>query len=442
MRLSFRFYSPIIAIALLFQSCGLFEGAQKETQKEQPPEEKAEEKREELIDTVSVKKTAKDSLDKVYPQVFKDTYDVALILPLFLEKEMREKDRNKKISEVATDFYMGAKLALDTLSSCGKTFQVHVFDNAKDSARLASIHQKIAERDIDLILGPFYTELVKQTSAFAKEHQINHFAPLAYVQENLSDNPYYVSIKPSPEVYARKAAQFIHSQYQKPNVFLVRSYDELERKVGFCLDTIVDTNQIASYNHLTLKEDDWNTAEIFRDTLKKENNLLIIPSENQVFTTSIIGNLKAVDTIAAYEDDLDNLPENLLREEVTILGLTDWLNYESMEGNTMQRFNMHFMGDHYVNYQSLSTRDFVKEYRKHYYTEPSKFAFKGYDLSLLAGMMLANYGKYFERTWYEETTSLLHNDFNFKQIRGQKGWQNFHLRLLRYQDYEVKMIGE
>lgn len=431
---------------MLFQSCGLFQSPQKAKKDKEPqPKEEVTQKAEdskELLDTASVDKTTKDSIEKIYPHVFKDTYEVALILPIFLDDDKRKSNSNEKISKVASEFYMGARMAWDTLANCSKHFKVHVYDNAKDSAKLDSILNTIEEKAIDLIIGPFYTNFVKQTSTFAKNHKINHLAPFAYVEESLSDNPYYLSVKPSPETYARKAAKVIHSRDEKPNVFLVRSYDQNERKIGYCLDTIIDSNKVASYEHLAIKDDQWNTAEIFKDTLKKKNNFLVIPSQDQVFTTSIIGNLKAVDTIEAWRDSLNHLPENLLEKEVTILGLRDWLDYESMEGKTMKRFNMHFMGEHYINYQKEATRNFVRKYRNKYHSEPSEFAFKGYDLSLLIGKMMANYGKYFERTWYDEITSLLHNDFHFKQVSGQKGWQNFHLRLLRYQDYKVKLIRD
>ena len=80
----------------------------------------------------------------------------------------------------------------------------------------------------------------------------------------------------------------------------------------------------------------------------------------------------------------------------------------------------------------------VRQYRRKCYTEPDKYAIKGYDFTLLLGKLLASYGTYFQRYWHKQTFKGLHTAFHFDHKRGERGWQNYFLQKLLFQDFELK----
>ncbi len=412
-------------------SCSLFQGP---TQSEEPRQAKAdtakpgEKPKKEVIDTISVKKAVKDSLDKLYPYEYKDTYDIAFILPFYEDlKRSSDNRRKKRVSMIAQKFYWGARLALDTLKSCGINLDIRVYDSKNDSGKVVDIRNQLKKQKPDLIIGPLFSKNVKHISEFSARHKVNMVAPLANVRSCLANNPYYISLEPGKHVISRQAASLINDRFGDYNLFVVRRYDKTERQISWQLDSLADTNSLRSYNKLALDKDHWNTSKMFSDTLKKAKNVIFIPSKSEAFTTSIISGLKAADTIEGHS----------IEDEVIVIGLSDWLAFGSLNGKMMEKFQMHILSNYYIDYKNPLTRSFVKHYRNTAFTEPYKYAFKAFDITLLMGKMLVNYGKYFQRNWYDQKFKGLHNDFIFRQSKGKRGWQNFHLRTLLFNDYEL-----
>jgi len=419
-------------------SCGLFKMPQKETDtkhyeadttvaKEAPDPEKG------AADTLSAKKKKeKDSLNQLYPYRFKETYDVVFILPLYLDlQNPEENQRKEKISTIAREFYLGTRMALDTLKTCGKNLNVRVFDSKNDRDRVRAIRKKLSRNKPDLIIGPFFTEYVKLISEFSAREKVNMVAPMAHVRRCLSRNPYFISIVPGRNVIAREGAELINHQFQNQNLFVVRQYDEEERKISMQLDSLIDTSSLRSYNKLALARDNWNNSRIFKEAFKAEDNVVFIPSRSEVFTTSVLSGIKAGHTI---------LENKGIEDDVTVIGVSEWLEFGSLNGHTMEKFQMHILSDYFVDYRDASAQRFVLNYRNQNHTEPSEHAVKGYDLMLLMGKMLVNYGIYFQRSWYGVEMSGLHNRFAFEQIKGKRGWQNFYMHTLLFRDYELRIM--
>ena len=433
----------LLGLMMSLNSCGLFESTteppkeaegqkQKDTvqKPKKPPREKA------LMDTISVEKEVKDSLDEIYPYRFKENYHIAFILPFFENLvNPEENSRKQKIANIAREFYMGSRLALDTLTSCGKNLTIDVYDSRNDKEKVKTIKDKLAEDKPDLIIGPLFTENVKIINDFSAKEKVNMIAPLAYVEEGIKDNPYYISVRPGRQVIAREAAHLINHKFQDDNVFVIRQYDEMEREITWTVDSLIDTTALESYTKIAIDKDKWNTSETLKDTLKAKNNVIFIPSKSEVFTTSVLSGIKALDNIDENDDENDDF-----EEEVTVIGLSDWLDFGSLNGKTMEKFHMHILSDYHVNYSKASTHNFIKKYRDKYFTEPSHYAIKGYDLSLLAGTMLVQYGQYFQRNWHNDNMQTIHTRFEFEQVRGKRGWQNFYLNTLVFDDFRLNSI--
>lgn len=426
----------LICMTVGLSSCELFQQSSKTQTKDKPDtdttrsKEKTERERE-IIDTVSVKKEVKkDTLDNIYPHEFKNTYNVAYILPFYLDLKNPDKHiRKKKIANISKQFYMGSQLALDTLKSCGKNLNVHIFDTKNDSARVENIRKRLEGKDLDLIFGPLFTENVKIISQFSANKKVNMIAPLAHVKSCMRTNPYYISVVPGKNVIAQNAANLINQHFTDHNVYVVRQYDKTERQITWQMDSLIDTSSLRSYNKLALSKDNWKTQTIFSDTLKAKDNVIFIPSQSEVFTTSILSGIKAIDTI--------NL-DDVIEEEISVIGLPDWREFGSLNGKTMEKFSVHLLADYFVDYDNALTRQFVLDYRRENHNEPSQYAIKGYDFTLLAGKMMVRYGKFFQRSWYDLKTDGIHTNFNFNQVKGKRGWQNFYMETVKFEDYELK----
>lgn len=447
----------LLFLVSMIQACSIFQpkGAEKpDKPRAQQPDTTAKRAKDTLevdqkkLDSLKRLKARKDSLDQLYPIQKPDTFNIAMVLPLFTEVQtdtFNLSKRNKAIANVAVSFYTGARLAFDSLSNCGMHINLKVYDSRNDSIRMLTIREKMKQDTPDLILGPLFTRNIKLLNKFTQQTKTNIVSPLASVPVCLKNNPYYTSMDPGKDVIARQVANLIHRKFKGSNIYVVRQYAKAEREIAKRMDTFVDTSKVKSYQKIALEENQWNTSRIFKDTLSKEKNVIFIPSEDESFTTSAISGIKGVDTVftidSVYNQGTDTAKNfHDIQDDVTIIGLQEWLDYGSLDGSMMEQFKMHILSDYHVDYSSLPTAAMVREYRKSFHTEPDKYAIKAFDITLLLGKLMANYGIYFQRYWDDKIYKGIHSNFRFDQERGQRGWQNYFLQQLQFQDYKLQRV--
>ena len=89
------------------------------------------------------------SIDTLVYFPIKQRYKIAIILPFNLDKSV---GYSENISDLATEFYMGAKLALDSLDAMGFKCEVQLLDGKNDTVSLKKILKKLDTETIDLII--------------------------------------------------------------------------------------------------------------------------------------------------------------------------------------------------------------------------------------------------------------------------------------------------
>ncbi len=424
----------VFLVCMLFiTSCGIIKTTQDEPDKDAWKEEKEHEKASKdqveqdtlaaKIPKDTTKALEKDSLNRLYPVEMKESYEIAVLLPLFLDPEAREKQNAQKIGSVALDYYFGLQQAFDTLKACGTDFNVHVFDTKNEPLQTQElIRNELDELNPDLIIGPLFTNNVKLVSEFSKQNKINMASPFAYVDTCVANNPYFLTPLQGHQVQAEHLTNLLMRKFKDYHIHVIHSGKPNQLAFADQVDSLVNRDLFTSYQKIKLPKGNWRTDTFFRDTLKATNNVVVIPSEDEVFVASILSKLQTIDTA------------------ITIIGLSKWLEFETLKGNLMEKFNMHFLANYHVNYNDPRTIRFIKSYRQEYAVEPNKYAIQSYDLTLLLGHMLHDYGTYFQRNWYDLKIPLIHSNFVSRQIKGNRGWENGFLNILEFDDFQLKNI--
>ena len=96
--------------------------------------------------------------------------NIALLMPYFLVKNdtmFNDFERSTEISniyyknsEVALSFHVGVELALDSLRKQGKNIRLHTFETNKDALKVHQIVSSKALENMDIIIGPLYSNNV------------------------------------------------------------------------------------------------------------------------------------------------------------------------------------------------------------------------------------------------------------------------------------------
>lgn len=370
------------------------------------------------------------------------TIQVGVFLPLFLEKNQEKyyidssevDDRGEKIykkvkrdqpyvyprSENFIEFYEGVLMALDSLSEQGLSVNVRVFDTSGDSNRIRQLLRSENVTNLDLIIGPAYRNNFSVMARFARENRIHVVSPFSESTRWLKKNPYIIQIYPSKNAQLDQFASYI-SRYSDKNMVLVHTGDSL-----YYPEIRAFKNKIFTYiSHDTSFADVRFKEVAFRDSLfylqqamnKGEENVVIVPSEEEAFVTDVVNNLN---TLAKKGYDL------------RVFGYSNWQDFVNIEAEYFYNINLCLFTSFHVDYQRPAVKRVVRTYRDMFYSEPTRYVFHGFDIAYYFMNALYRYGREFEDCLYQYDIPLCHSDYRFYRRNRDSGLENVSLYLLQY----------
>ena len=104
-----------------------------------------------------------------------------------------------------------------------------------------------------------------------------------------------------------------------------------------------------------------------------DNNVLVL-SGSEAFVSDVVRNLNLIHTNPVEEN----------RRKITLFGLPRWRNFETIEVDYFHRMNLHLSLPYFVDYNSQDVKEFLMKYRALTNSEPTPFAFQGYDVGTIA----------------------------------------------------------
>ena len=114
--------------------------------------------------------------------------------------------------------------------------------------------------------------------------------------------------------------------------------------------------------------------------------------------------------------------------------------FETVDGSLYHQDDLHICSSYHADYDSEDVKAFVRAYRALYRTDPSQFAFQGYDLTRYFARMCAKYGNRWFRAIDREPGSGLHTDFRFVPVRNGS-YRNTAIRRIVYNtDYSTELV--
>ncbi|HBL76629.1 MAG: hypothetical protein A2W90_24030 [Bacteroidetes bacterium GWF2_42_66] len=396
------------------------------------------------------------------------TYQVALLLPLFLDandtinrmslsnKELLAdsafmniykrgaslpKDtfriRKEKIidprSENFMHFYEGVLMAVDSLRKQGKKFELFVFDTERDSMVIRSLIQQDIFREMDLILGPVFPEMQSEISAFSAKNRIPMVSPLSSSGNFEKKNPYYFKVNPDKEYLIRQTASWVADEFFDKNfiVFRIGDYRHLQEAelVNQCREKLFATGYYNKHREVLFHECNFETEGIsgIKNILsQKLENVFIIPAVNE-------------GQISVAVTNLNSLAE---QTNVRLVGLSGFKGYRSIQPEYFHRTQLQYMTHYFIDYESVPVNRFIAAFKKQFATEPNEFSFQGFDLAYYFMNALHKYGKDMPRCISNFRMELNQLSLNFQRVSKTGGFMNYGLVQVAYEkDFSIKNKG-
>ncbi|MEI6765433.1 MAG: LysM peptidoglycan-binding domain-containing protein [Bacteroidota bacterium] len=360
-----------------------------------------------------------------------DQYNVALMIPLYLDRSYNvdtaisdDDDNGRKTLPVSLSFmpfYEGILMAADSLEKAGLSVKFYVYDVPEDTAFTASLLEKSELKNMNLIIGPFFTNNFRIVGKWAKEHEIKIVNPFSTNCENIKNNPYAIKLMCSKDAEVREQIKYINDTWPNATIFLVhnnRSKDSI--LLNHYRDNLDKLSKGNSKNWIEVNYSIDGMAGISKSLSKDNPNIIISIVDGEAFLNNYIRNLSEL--ASTYP--------------IVVFGTRNWESYSSLEGEYIMNIKLHICTNTFIDYKKQNVRNFVLNYRNSYNAEPDTFAFRGYDVTMYFMGALMKYGKNFEKCLADYHPDLLQGKYSFK-IEGENGWENNVISIYRYENYRL-----
>ena len=342
----------------------------------------------------------------------KDVVDFSLLLPLKV---------GNSASELNMDFYSGVLMALKDLEAQGLKIQMHVNDlyagmpDVDALCRSDFVLGPVANRDVEVMLQliegrvPLISPLDQKAAGLSASYRNfiqaptgtdNQYEDLAqWVQDDLVEGDKVLFISEKNAGNAQAAVNIRTALARRELEYEIMNY------------AIADGRAVPD-----------SLAPVL---VKNGVNRVVVASESEAFVGDVVRNLTIM--LGKGFDVIMYAPSKVR-------------NFDSIDGTALHDVSAHISTAYHVNYGSPEVDSFVRAYRALFRTEPSQFAFQGYDTARYFIQRVASYGNAWTHKLGLERSRGLHTDFLFESDENDNH-RNVAVRRIVYQpDYTTILL--
>jgi LysM repeat protein len=366
----------------------------------------------EKVEQVAVRSvTPKETqpLDELTAYPSKDSFNVAFLLPFYLD---RTEGYSEQLSTFATEFYMGAKLALDSLEFMGLRANVYVFDVKSDSVSVKKILSKEEFLDMDMIIGPFSMESATVVSRWCKENEVRMVCPISLPTALIQNNKFVTQTVPSEATQQSELAIFALNNKEAEQFILIKPTGEKDQVAYSSFRNAFITAPFTGNRPKLIDATLENYTTFLRKGVK---TIIVFPASDKLQALKFMNSLNASKADGQF---------------VEVYGSREWMNFDEMKASFRNRFHFHFASPNDLNFSYEKTERFLRKYRVAYNADLSKMAAQGFDVTLhfLTGLFQMVKSSSEER---------IMNAFELIQRGTGNGYENGKVFIIRQEEYKL-----
>ncbi|MGM9739489.1 MAG: LysM peptidoglycan-binding domain-containing protein [Candidatus Cryptobacteroides sp.] len=372
------------------------------------------EKPEETPEPETDRKPAKDENEDNIPFNRKSKVNALLMLPL---------GASAKPNENNMDFYSGALIAIEKLKKEGIDIDLSVYDVASS---LPITADRLAASDFTI--GPVNREQVEKVLEMAPE-STGVISPLDPRTADLAGGHSNMIQAPASTAEQYKdLLKWIQEERKNGDKVFVLSEKGVAQSSGMTL-----MNELLQKSGLNYSQYSYAILE-GREAVNSLGGLMTKTGVNRIIINS--------ESEAFVNDAVRNLATLIFRKfEIVLYSPSKIRSFDTIDTENLHSLKTRVSSTYFVDYNSRDVSEFLLKYRALYRTEPTQFAFHGYDLTYYFIKHKSQYG----RSWMESldrdfSTNLLQTDFRFVK-NADGGFTNSGIRRFIYApDYTIVRV--
>lgn len=414
-------------------------------------------------------------------------FKVALMIPLYLEEidSINIEEFNKTFKPQFKPFRFikfleGAFIAIDSLKNMGYNIDLNIYDVDNKITKTAKTLQYPELKDMDMIIGPFYSKSFNQVALFAENFDIPVINPFTFREEILGRYNNVVKVKPGVSSQIPLLAKLISNRFAKDKIFIVtqnaykdadlvaKLKSELASAVPSSIKlSNVDINNL-SYEVDNRLDDEDEVVSPYYNLEGKPIDPAIIEAnlyDSTTFNNTPISINYSIDSINPFFNQASTIRKNLViiysterpfimdvvnqlnrvRDtfDIQIVGIPLWEQINNMDYQLLNNLKLTYFSSNYINYDDYRVKQFISKFRTGYNTEPDSFGYSGFDITLFFVKALCDYGKRFTKCLPAVNSLTLENGFKFEKVKDtDNNFENVLWNIIQIKNYKTIRLPE
>ena len=353
--------------------------------------------------------------DTVVTVTPKTEVDATLILPLTNQEGAPSRNN--------MDFYCGALLAVYDMAEKGIDCNLNVFDIMDNKSQFSV--ETIKESDF--VIGP--VSAADQTKLFYSVAGANAIvSPLDPRSERLTkDHPEMIQAPTPHAVLYKDLVQWIENDFREGDrVVMITEKGARQSGITSLMREALDSSSIVYNTFAYSILEGRDITESLTSLMSTEGaNRILVSSESEAFVNDVVRNLNLL------------IYNNL---EIVLYAPSKVRGFETIEVENFHNTSMHVSLGYYIDYENQNVKDFLLKYRALFNTEPTQFAFQGYDLMRYFIQMSTQYGENWKEKLSEAPERMLQSTFDFVKTPSGAHLNNGVRRIVYDKGYEIRVV--
>ncbi|HEX9826238.1 MAG TPA: LysM peptidoglycan-binding domain-containing protein [Flavobacteriaceae bacterium] len=360
------------------------------------------------------------------------TKNVALMLPFRLNRidvdsvaEAKEAIKNDGYLSLSLDFESGVLMALDSAKHLGISTNLKVFDTENQIAQVNAILNRNDFSNYDAVIGPLLPENLERVASYLKSDNIPVVSPFTMPQ-HLYDNVFQTI--PSEELMEQTIINFVKAGTPEKNIIIIA--DEKHRSKSDRLKAEFPlAKQIFSKKNKEAKDLYYVILDEIRDKFRPGLNLVFLETNNSGFVSNVTSMLNGLN---GQKSENDKIFDIVLYTTNKSSAFEDEANVSNIH---LSNLKFHYPSPNRA-YDVSKPSGFVEKYESVYGVQPSKYATRGFDLTLDILLRLASEDDLYTASKSDVETEYVENKFRYsKKLFG--GYYNEAVYVVQYDDMTI-----
>ena len=270
------------------------------------------------------------------------------------------------------DFYRGFMMGMDSVRLSGRSVDLHVFNTARDSVRVAEIVASGELQTADLIVGPVYDDELKPVLALLENRGIPVVSPLSSHSDIKSDVLFQMA--PSSESRFRKVQEAIDGAKR----VVIISTNKIDKKFDAAVrNMLAEKNiEVVEKKYYTEQEQTISTGATELATLLRDGpSVVIVTSNNEIEVNNIVNRLYLL------KQSLAGRTAN--GEPFTIVGNGSWARFKNIDKTIFYKSRVKLITSYNASFDCRINKTFENRYIRLYGALPTLYSYRGYDAAIV-----------------------------------------------------------